>query len=68
MGMRLGTWNVRNPYRSEPLKTVARELAVYRLALVGLQIRWDKGGTQSAEDYIFYGKGDILYIRESHEQ
>jgi hypothetical protein len=54
MGMRLGTWNVKNPDRLEPLRTVARELVVYRLALAGLQIRWDKGGTESADDYIFY--------------
>ena len=38
----------------------ARELARYKLDLVGAQeVRWDKGGTVRAGDYIFfYGKGN----------
>jgi hypothetical protein len=33
------------------LKTVARELGKYKLDLVGVQeVRWDKGGTEQAED------------------
>jgi hypothetical protein len=32
--MRFGIWNVRNPYRSGKLKTVASELAKYNLELV----------------------------------
>jgi hypothetical protein len=44
--------------------TVARELARYKLGLVGVQeVRWDKGGTARAGDYTFvYGKGN-----ESHQ-
>jgi hypothetical protein len=40
--------------------TVARELVMYKLYLVGVQeVRWDKGGTASAGDYtFFYGKGN----------
>ena len=39
---------------SVSLPTVARELAVYKLDLVGVQeVRWDKGGTLRAGDYIF---------------
>jgi hypothetical protein len=35
--------------------TVVRELARYKLDLVGIQeVRWDKGGTARAEDYIFF--------------
>jgi exonuclease III len=58
--MRFGTWNVRSLYRSGSLKTVARELGKYRLDLVGVQeVRWDKGGTERAEDYTFcYGAGN----------
>jgi hypothetical protein len=42
--------------------TVARELARYKLDLVGVQVRWDKGGTVRAGYYtFFYGKGN-----ESH--
>jgi hypothetical protein len=39
--------------------TVARELAKYKLDLVGVQeVRWDKEGTVRAGEYIFfYGKG-----------
>jgi hypothetical protein len=42
------------------LKTVARELGKYKLDLVGVQeVRWDKGGTERAEDYtFFYGAGN----------
>ena len=33
----------------------ARELARYKLDLVGVQeVRWDKGGTVRAGDYIFF--------------
>jgi exonuclease III len=61
--MRFGTWNVRSLYRSGSLMTVAKELARYKLDLVGVQeVRWDKGGTVRAGDYtFFYGKGN-----ESH--
>ena len=40
------------------LTAVTRELARYKLNLVGVQeVRWDKGGTVRAEDYnFFYGK------------
>jgi len=41
-----GTWNVRSPYRSASLKTVARKLAKYNLDLVEIQeVDWDSGGT-----------------------
>jgi exonuclease III len=60
MDMRFGTWNVRSLCRSGSLKTVARELGKYKLDLVGVQeVRWDKGGTERAEDYtFFYGAGN----------
>jgi len=42
---------------------LARELAIYKLNLVGVQEdRWDKGGTGRKGDYnFFYGK-----INENH--
>jgi len=48
-------------YRSGSLTTAARELARYKLDLVGVkEFRGDKGGTVRAGDYIFYcGKGNI---------
>jgi hypothetical protein len=50
--MRFGTWNVRNLYRSGSLITVARELARYKVDLVGVQeVRWNKGGTVRIRGY-----------------
>jgi len=56
----LGTWNVRSLYRAGKLMAAARELARYKLDLVGVQeVRWDKEGTVKAGDYsFFYGKGN----------
>jgi exonuclease III len=58
--MRFGTWNARNLYRADSLKTVARELGNYKLDSVGVQeVRWEKEGIERAEDYtFFYGKGN----------
>jgi hypothetical protein len=53
--MRFRTCNVRSLYRSGSLMTVARELARYKIDLVGVQeVRWDKGGTVRAGDYTFF--------------
>ena len=39
----LGTWNIRSLYRAGSLMAVAKELARYKLDLVGVQeVRWDK--------------------------
>jgi hypothetical protein len=41
----LGTWNVRSLYGAGSLRAAARELARYKLDVVGVQeVRWDKGG------------------------
>jgi len=58
--MKIGTWNVWSLYRAGSLKAAARELARYKLDVVGVQeVRWDKGGTVRAGDYdFFYGKGN----------
>jgi len=49
--MRFGTWNVRSLYRAGSLTAAARELARYKLDLVGVQeVRWDKGGMVRAVD------------------
>ena len=50
-GLFLGTWNVRSLYRAGSLTAAAKELARYRLDLVGVQeVRWDKGSTVRAGD------------------
>jgi len=61
--MRFGTWNIRSLHRAGSLTAAARELARYKLDLVGVEeVRWDKGGTVREGDYnFFYGKGN-----ESH--
>ena len=49
--IRFGTWNVRNLYRSGSLTTVAKELARFKLDLVGVQeVRWYKGCSERAWD------------------
>jgi hypothetical protein len=64
--MRFGTWNVRCLCRSGSITTVARELAGYKLDLVGVQeVRWDKRSTVREGDYIFiYGKGNSSHQLE----
>jgi len=53
--MKTGTWNVKRLYTARPLKAAARELAKYKLDVVGVQeVRWDKGGTVRAGDYDFF--------------
>jgi hypothetical protein len=61
--MRSGTWNIRSLYRAGSLKMVARELGKCKLYLLGTQeVRWEKGGTEQAEDYEFlYGEGNEDY-------
>jgi hypothetical protein len=47
------------------LVTVSRELSRYKLDLVGVQVRWEGGGTEPAEEYMGYYRNSItlLYIR-----
>jgi hypothetical protein len=60
--VRTGTWNVRSLYRIGSLKTVARELGICKLDLVGVrEVRWEKGGTERAVACTFFyeqGNGD----------
>jgi hypothetical protein len=47
-------WNVTSPYMAGSLTTVSRELASYKLDLVGGQeVRLNKGGTVRAGNYKF---------------
>jgi len=58
--IKLGTWNFRRLYGAGFLKAAARELARYKLDVVGVQeVGLDKEGTVRAGDYnFFYGKGN----------
>ena len=63
----LGTWNVTSLYRVGSFTAAARELARYKLDLVGVQeVRWDKGGTVRAGDYNFSMEKEMKII--SYEQ
>jgi hypothetical protein len=43
------------------LRTVSRELTKYKSDLVGVQeVRWNKGGTEPANDYTFFCGNHIL--------
>jgi hypothetical protein len=54
MDMGFGTWNVRSLYRAGSLMTVTREVARYKLDLVGVQeVRWEGGGTNLQENTHF---------------
>jgi hypothetical protein len=57
--MRFGTWNDRSLYRAGSLRAAAKELARYKLDVIGVQgVRWDKGDTVQVGDYNFsMGKG-----------
>jgi hypothetical protein len=47
--------DVRSLYGVGSFKTVARGLGKYKLDLVGVQeVRWEKEGTERAEDYTFF--------------
>jgi len=52
--------NIRSLCRSGSLTAAARELARYKLNIVGVhEVRWDKGDTVRAGNYnFFYGKGN----------
>jgi hypothetical protein len=59
MDMRFGAWNVRSRYNAGSLMAVAEEISKYNLDLVGVQVRWDRGGTEPAGEHtFFYGKGN----------
>jgi hypothetical protein len=79
MDMSFGAWNVRSLYRAGSVMTASRELARYKLDLVGVQeVRWEGSGTEPVGEYtFFYGKGNenhelgtgfSLCIRESYQQ
>jgi hypothetical protein len=55
MDTRFGTWNVKSLYTTGLLKTVARELRMYKVKLngsTGGEI--GEGGTERVEDYAFF--------------
>ena len=57
--MRLGTWIEKSLCRLGSVTTVATELARYKLDLLSVEFRWEKGATVRAGDYnFFYGRGN----------
>jgi hypothetical protein len=53
MGMRFGTWNIRNLYKVGTLMRVSRDLSRYSLDLGGVQ---EGSSTASAGEYTFFYK------------
>jgi hypothetical protein len=59
----LAMWNESSLYRAGSLMTVVKEISKYKFDLVGVQVRWDRGGTKPAGHCtFFYAKGN-----ENHE-
>jgi hypothetical protein len=59
MDMRFGLWNVRSLYRAGSIITVLRELARYKLDLVGVhEVRREGGDRTCKRIYIFLWKGE----------
>ena len=68
-GMRFGTWNVRSLYRAGSFTAAARELARYKLDLVGVQeVRWDREGTVRAGDCNFFNGKEMKIINWEHHR
>jgi hypothetical protein len=59
MDTRFGMWNVRSMYRAGSCRAVVEEISKYKLDLMGVKVRWDRGGAEPAGEYIFF------YGRES---
>jgi hypothetical protein len=54
-GQKSGTSKVRSLYRAGSLTAAARELARYKLDVVGVQeVRWEKGGTVRERIILFF--------------
>jgi exonuclease III len=60
--MRYGTWNVRSLYGSSSLKTAPKELARYKLDVVGVQEV--KFFSMEKETKIIYSEQEFLYTME----
>jgi len=74
MDMRFRTQDVTSFYRTGSPKTVARELATYKLHLMAVQeVRWVDGGSQKMIIHFLFGNQnanhhlgtELAYIRKS---
>jgi hypothetical protein len=54
--MRFRTWNVRSLYNTDSNTKLTREVAKYKSNAGVLQVREDKGGTETTENYTFFYK------------
>jgi hypothetical protein len=63
MDTTFGKWNGRSQYRAGSLMRVVKEISKYKLDLVRVQVRWDKGCTKPTGKYTFYnGMGNGMRI------
>jgi hypothetical protein len=66
--MRFGTWHVRRLYRACSFTAATRELARYKLDLVGLQEdRWDKASSVRTGGYEFFFGNDTKIFRSEKD-
>jgi hypothetical protein len=57
--VKFGVWNMGSLHSEGLLMTVVKELSKYKLDLVEVEIRWNRGGTKPAGEYTFFcGKGN----------
>jgi hypothetical protein len=59
--MRSGSWNVSSLYRLGSL-TLVTVLTKCRLDLVGIQVKWEQGGTEPVGDCTFFMEKQIKII------
>jgi hypothetical protein len=50
MDLRFGTLEYQESVQVRLFQNLSRELAKHKIGLVGVQVRWDKGGTEPADD------------------
>jgi len=62
--MRFRTWNVRSLYNTDLNTKLTREVAKYKSNAGVLQVREDKGGTETTENYTFFYKNGKWIINE----
>jgi hypothetical protein len=55
MDTKFGTWNVESFFRVGSLTVIAREVAKYKLELMGVhEDRWHRGSSEPVGDYTFF--------------
>jgi hypothetical protein len=63
MDMRFLSWDIGNLCRTGSLKTAASEILTYTLDVLAVrEVRCEKGGSQTKDDYIFFMEMGMLIV------